>query len=61
MKILIAFCAWFIFCFAAGWWMASQEHKPEIEKVEISRHGPEKFCEQFKGHPKEFAACFGYE
>ena len=31
MRILIALILWIIFCFSAGWWMASEHHKPEVE------------------------------
>ncbi len=39
--------------------MASEHHKPEV--LEQTKHGPERDCGEFKGRPKEFAACFGYK
>jgi len=35
MRIILAFIAWFIFCFVAAYWMASEQHKPEIEAKKI--------------------------
>ena len=35
MKVLIALIFWIIFCFSAGWWMASEHHQPEVEAKKI--------------------------
>ena len=43
MKIMIALILWIIFCFGAGWWMASEHYKPEVEaKIKtLAQLGPD--------------------
>ena len=64
MRILLA-CIFLGFLpFGCGVWAASQHYKSEVEAKHIkslAQLGPEKDCDEFKGQPKKFAACFGYE
>ena len=40
MRILIIL--WLIFCFSAGWWMASEHYKPEVKRIKsFEQLGPD--------------------